>query len=469
MLKPNRKWSTKYKNRLPDSAFLLPKHRKLPYKNANGTVSLSHVRNALARASQVEGVSKREIDMAIRKGEKVLREHGGYESNPFFKSPPNPRDSEEYKREYSRRFEHYIEDMSATDAHREADSDAWDATKGKKLTYQKNRGLRPNFLFGGGETEEERKFREMRKSRVWKDKFRYFNVSEGMKRAEAEKAADLAYEEYWARKRATEGKDVAFKRNPRRNSSSVELYANPYDTSITGFYFSSFDEFQKKYNAQYKKTRTEEYEIDFINGSDLEQAAFQSMEVSQANIEEFFDVSERLADMEDYEIAAVLFLMEDRSMEPEEAIDKAEDVSMQEGTLEDAAYEFFEQMGEIDSKNAEMYFDYDGFGRDLEISGDDIQSTVEEIEDLKESDDEDDQEQAESLQAWVDEIESKSAEDRAYEFIDSIGGLDQALSPEALARYFDYAAFGRDADINGDWTTFSHGGTDYVVTNAAEF
>jgi hypothetical protein len=75
------KLTSRQRNRLPDSAFLLPKVRKLPYKNANGTVSLSHVRNALARANQVVGVPQREINAAIRKAETILLEHGGYERN----------------------------------------------------------------------------------------------------------------------------------------------------------------------------------------------------------------------------------------------------------------------------------------------------------------------------------------------------------------------------------------------------
>jgi len=52
------KWSTKYKNALPDSAFAVvvgegdKKVRKLPYKDANGKVDIPHLRNALVRVAQ---------------------------------------------------------------------------------------------------------------------------------------------------------------------------------------------------------------------------------------------------------------------------------------------------------------------------------------------------------------------------------------------------------------------------------
>lgn len=63
------KWDTAYQNKLPDSHFFyicpggkkdeegktVPRNlRKLPYKDAEGKVDLAHVRNALARLSQVK-------------------------------------------------------------------------------------------------------------------------------------------------------------------------------------------------------------------------------------------------------------------------------------------------------------------------------------------------------------------------------------------------------------------------------
>lgn len=53
--------STAEQNRLPDSAFAFPKERKEPLVDAK------HVRNAIARFDQVEGVSDRERDAAWKR------------------------------------------------------------------------------------------------------------------------------------------------------------------------------------------------------------------------------------------------------------------------------------------------------------------------------------------------------------------------------------------------------------------
>ena len=53
--------SAKERNNLPDSDFAFPKERKEPIENA------SHVRDAVARFDQVEGVSNKERDEAWRR------------------------------------------------------------------------------------------------------------------------------------------------------------------------------------------------------------------------------------------------------------------------------------------------------------------------------------------------------------------------------------------------------------------
>ena len=60
----------KKKDELPDSAFAFPKQRKEPLTDA------SHVRNALARYNQVEGVSKSDREEAKRRIERAARKFG---------------------------------------------------------------------------------------------------------------------------------------------------------------------------------------------------------------------------------------------------------------------------------------------------------------------------------------------------------------------------------------------------------
>lgn len=62
--------STAETNRLPDSAFAFPKKRKEPIIDAR------HVRNAVARFDQVEGVTTAERDQAWRRIRTAARKFG---------------------------------------------------------------------------------------------------------------------------------------------------------------------------------------------------------------------------------------------------------------------------------------------------------------------------------------------------------------------------------------------------------
>lgn len=86
-LTPNARWSRRYKNRLPDSAFLYVDKahvqyrdaegrshplstRKLPVRNIAGNVDVPHAKNAIARAPRVKGISagkKRELQQKARR------------------------------------------------------------------------------------------------------------------------------------------------------------------------------------------------------------------------------------------------------------------------------------------------------------------------------------------------------------------------------------------------------------------
>ena len=62
--------STKQKNRMSSQTFAFPKERKEPLNDAR------HVRNAVARFDQVEGVSDRERESAWRRIRAAARKYG---------------------------------------------------------------------------------------------------------------------------------------------------------------------------------------------------------------------------------------------------------------------------------------------------------------------------------------------------------------------------------------------------------
>ena len=60
----------KQRDKLDEEKFAFPKQRKEPIEDA------SHVRNALARFDQVEGVSDHERDEAFERIKKAAKKHG---------------------------------------------------------------------------------------------------------------------------------------------------------------------------------------------------------------------------------------------------------------------------------------------------------------------------------------------------------------------------------------------------------
>ena len=62
--------SSEDRDKLPDSAYAFPRQRKEPLTDA------SHVKNALARFDQVEGVSDADRDLAFRNIKKAAKHYG---------------------------------------------------------------------------------------------------------------------------------------------------------------------------------------------------------------------------------------------------------------------------------------------------------------------------------------------------------------------------------------------------------
>ena len=227
------------------------------------------------------------------------------------------------------------------------------------------------------------------------------------------------------------------------------LFANPY--SGTGFEFASLAEYKKKIKA---KRGDFEHTIEFIDGDGEEQEFFTAMSgqdgLYPVDLESYYDV----LDMRDDEKAAIYWLLDNRGLSFDDALDKADDVSLFEGSAEDYVYGFVEDVG-LPSNAADYYFDYDRFGRDLSID-----NALD-----PDPDNYDEGEDDEDFIEEQDRVESLSDEEYGLEYVDVIGGVSE-LSKKTITDYFDYAAFVRDMEINGEINAFTFAGTDYIVTNA---
>jgi len=229
--------------------------------------------------------------------------------------------------------------------------------------------------------------------------------------------------------------------------AALTLHAQPYDTSGIGFYFKSAEDYDKKE----AKNRNEEFEIEFIDGSDLEFAVYKAMEVNQGNLHEFFDAVDSV---DEDDLPALQWLTDDYGMDFAEALERVEEVSVFEGTAKDYAYEWVEDVGL--PGNSDYYFDYEAFGRDVYIEG----TMRPDPDNFDEGEDDPD-----FIEADEDYDRMSHQELGEYVVDDVYGGVEE-LGKQTISNYFDYDAFARDATLNGDWVEISLNGQRYVITNA---
>lgn len=113
------------------------------------------------------------------------------------------------------------------------------------------------------------------------------------------------------------------------------------------------------------------YEEYFITDSETD--------IPGLNIGEYDDIyqlnelAERIQDMDEYQIVGMGLYM-DLGYDFEDAIERSEDISVYQDchTMTDVAYQYVDMIGgvnELGQETLEMYFDYDAYGRDLEING----------------------------------------------------------------------------------------------------
>ena len=146
-------------------------------------------------------------------------------------------------------------------------------------------------------------------------------------------------------------------------------HATPYDISATGFYFSSFEEYQKKaknHRNEYGDL-VEEYEMQFIDGDNC--TLFSALGVNQANLQQWFSEFENLPEEK---AVKALYLIEDCGYEISDFMtDRLDEVYLFEGTAREYVEDYIENTGMLEAmpENLQPYFDYDAFTRDMLLNG----------------------------------------------------------------------------------------------------
>jgi hypothetical protein len=142
---------------------------------------------------------------------------------------------------------------------------------------------------------------------------------------------------------------------------TTTLYANPYDTSYTGFYFGSIEEF----NEQLSQTSYEEVEIDYIDGDNP--GLFQATKIHHGNVDLWFDELDQYPD-DSHEASAICYLLD--MMDLDEAIKRMDEVILHRGSLADYAFELVDDICSLDQLPylIRNHIVYESIGRDLELN-----------------------------------------------------------------------------------------------------
>lgn len=146
------------------------------------------------------------------------------------------------------------------------------------------------------------------------------------------------------------------------------LFAQPYDITTEGFYFKSV----RQYTAKAEKLvnayghPVEEFEIQFIDGENIDAELFHALNVHQGNFPAFL---EAVTDWEDDDKIRVLIAVGDAGYHFELGKDSPDQFDMdlyEMDSLKELAYHFVEEglCGEI-PRSIQYYIDYDAIASDL--------------------------------------------------------------------------------------------------------
>lgn len=151
----------------------------------------------------------------------------------------------------------------------------------------------------------------------------------------------------------------------------TKFYAQPYDISATGFYFENMQEYDTKYTACKNDFggQVEEFEIQFIDGEDIDAASFRALGVSQYNIHHFI---EKIDGWEECDKEALVIAVGECGYDFDLATDDTGKVHHVDIYYIDSMKELAEQFvedglyGEIPER-LQFYLDYDAIARDLSM------------------------------------------------------------------------------------------------------
>ena len=151
----------------------------------------------------------------------------------------------------------------------------------------------------------------------------------------------------------------------------IKLYAQSYDITAQGFYFCTLSEYvmSSKANVKPSGEPVEEYELQFIDGEEIDADLAKAWELNQSNFAAFLSAAEDWdRDQKIRFIIAVGECGHDRE-EAERDPDCLDLMFYEFATMRDLAVHFVEEglFGAEVPENLRIYLDYDAIARDLSV------------------------------------------------------------------------------------------------------
>jgi len=148
------------------------------------------------------------------------------------------------------------------------------------------------------------------------------------------------------------------------------LYAQPYDTTATGFYFRSLEEYEASARMLTNSNGdpVEEFEIQFIDGEEIDCALAEAIGMSQANFRDFLEIAETWADgTKELTVVAVGYC--GYEFDPDRCPSEYKVDIFAAETMRELAEQFVEEgvYGDI-PEQLQGYIDYEAIARDLAMS-----------------------------------------------------------------------------------------------------
>ena len=150
---------------------------------------------------------------------------------------------------------------------------------------------------------------------------------------------------------------------------TIQLHAQPYDLAATGFYFETYDEYVDK-SATLRNDygeRIEEFEIQFIDGEQIDCDLAQAIVINQANLKQYLAAVE---DWEDHDKNVVILAVGECGYRFEDSTQPSDfDLDIYAfDTMRALAEHFVEEglFGDIPER-LQFYIDYDAIALDLAV------------------------------------------------------------------------------------------------------